>query len=225
MNNKIFFDKKINKEFKLLEFKNKREISILHICVYEKSDCYCIYGRNKNYQFIKNTQFFLKNLTDIKEILNVIDKIIKIINYSNHRKTYNFYLNSHYTNNFIHEQIKHWFNLKKLQGKIYNEVQLKIINDTNKNKIKIKQYLLELDFYTHQLALTEIMNLKQINFNISFKSLKENIKNYIEKFVQKRDFIPNGIHEISLEYFDLKKLKFEKINQNFDLTKIYYTKH
>ena len=49
--------------------------------------------------------------------------------------------------------------------------------------------------------------------------------NYIIKFIRKYDFIPDGNHKIQLEYFNLKKFKYEKKNESFNLTRKYNTRH
>jgi hypothetical protein len=222
---KNFFFKNIVKEFKLLEFQNKNKFTTLTIYSSQKNKLFYIYGKDKNYNIIKNSRFCINNLDNVNIILNLIDKIIKVVNCSNLDKTYNFYLNSYYTNNFIHKEIKNWFDMKKLEAKIYNEVETKIIKELNIEKKNIKKFLFELDFFVHELALLKIKILNKINYNIPFLILKKNIKKYIIKFVKKYDFIPNGNHEIQLKYFNLKKFKYEKKTESFDLTRKYNTRH
>jgi hypothetical protein len=77
----------------------------------------------------------------------------------------------------------------------------------------------------NELALLKNKNLNKINYNIPFLILKKNIKRYIIKYVKKYDFIPNGNHEIPLKYFNLKKFKYEKKIESFDLTRKYNTRH
>ena len=222
---KSFFFKNTVKEFKLLEFQNKNKLTTLTIYSSQKNKLPCIYGKDKNFNIIKNSRFYVNNLDNINIILNLIDKIIKVVNCSNLDKTYNFYLNSYYTNNFIHKEIKTWFNMKKLESKIYNEVQTKIIKELKIEKKNVKEFLLELDFFVHELALLKIKILNKINYNIPLITLKKNIKNYIIKFIRKYDFIPDGNHKIQLEYFNLKKFKYEKKNESFNLTRKYNTRH
>lgn len=222
---KSFFFKNTVKEFKLLEFQNKNKLTTLTIYSSEKNKFFYIYGKDKNYNIIKNSKFYLSNLDNVNIILNLIDKIIKIVNCSNLDKTYNFYLNSYYTNNFIHKEIKNWFDMKKLEAKIFNEVETKIIKELNIEKKNVKKFLFELDFFVHELALLKIKILNKINYNIPFLIFKKNIKKYIIKFVKKYDFIPNGNHEIQLKYFNLRKFKYEKKTESFDLTRKYNTRH
>lgn len=222
---KSFFFKNTVKEFKLLEFQNKNKLTTLTIYSSEKNKFFYIYGKDKNYNIIKNSKFYLSNLDNVNIILNLIDKIIKIVNCSNLDKTYNFYLNSYYTNNFIHKEIKNWFDMKKLEAKIFNEVKTKIIKELNIEKKNVKKFLFELDFFVHELALLKIKILNKINYNIPFLIFKKNIKKYIIKFVKKYDFIPNGNHEIQLKYFNLRKFKYEKKTESFDLTRKYNTRH
>ena len=222
---KSFFFKNTVKEFKLLEFQNKNKLTTLTIYSSQKNKLPCIYGKDKNFNIIKNSRFYVNNLDNINIILNLIDKIIKVVNCSNLDKTYNFYLNSYYTNNFIHKEIKTWFNMKKLESKIYNEVQTKIIKELKIEKKNVKEFLLELDFFVHELALLKIKILNKINYNIPLITLKKNIKNYIIKFIRKYDFIPDGNHKIQLEYLNLKKFKYEKKNESFNLTRKYNTRH
>lgn len=225
LNFKNFFFKNTVKEFKLLEFQNKNKLTTLTIYSSQKKKLFYIYGKDKNYNIIKNSRFYLNNLDNVNIILNLIDKIIKVVNCSNLDKTYNFYLNSYYANNFIYKEIKNWFDMKKLEAKIYNEVQTKIIKELKIEKENIKKFLFELDFFVHELALLKIKILNKINYNIPFLILKKNIKKYIIKFVKKYDFIPNGNHEIQLKYFNLKKFKYEKKTESFDLTRKYNTRH
>lgn len=222
---KSFFFKNAVKEFKLLEFQNKNKLTTLTIYSSQKKKLFYIYGKDKNYNIIKNSRFYLNNLDNVNIILNLIDKIIKVVNCSNLDKTYNFYLNSYYTNNFIYKEIKNWFDMKKLEAKIYNEVQTKIIKELKIEKKNVEEFLFELDFFVHELALLKIKILNKINYNIPFLILKKNIKKYIIKFVKKYDFIPNGNHEIQLKYFNLKKFKYEKKTESFDLTRKYNTRH
>lgn len=222
---KNFFLKNTVKEFKLLEFQNKNKLTTLTIYSSQKKKLFYIYGKDKNYNIIKNSRFYLNNLDNVNIILNLIDKIIKVVNCSNLDKTYNFYLNSYYANNFIYKEIKNWFDMKKLEAKIYNEVQTKIIKELKIEKENIKKFFFELDFFVHELALLKIKILNKINYNIPFLILKKNIKKYIIKFVKKYDFIPNGNHEIQLKYFNLKKFKYEKKTESFDLTRKYNTRH
>jgi len=222
---KSFFFKNTVKEFKLLEFQNKNKLTTLTIYSSQKNKLSYIYGKDKNFNIIKNSRFYLNNLDNVNIILNLIDKIIKVVNCSNLDKTYNFYLNSYYTNNFIHKEIKTWFNMKKLESKIYNEVQTKIIKELKIEKKNVKEFLLELDFFVHELALLKIKILNKINYNIPLITLKKNIKNYIIKFIRKYDFIPDGNHKIQLEYFNLEKFKYEKKNESFNLTRKYNTRH
>ena len=222
---KSFFFKNTVKEFKLLEFQNKNKLTILTIYSSQKNKLFYIYGKDKNYNIIKNSRFYLNNLDNVNIILNLIDKIIKVVNCSNLDKTYNFYLNSYYTNNFIHKEIKNWFDMKKLEAKIFNEVETKIIKEFNIEKKNVKKFLFELDFFVHELALLKNKILNKINYNIPFLILKKNIKRYIIKYVKKYDFIPNGNHEILLKYFNLKKFKYEKKIESFDLTRKYNTRH
>lgn len=222
---KSFFFKNAVKEFKLLEFQNKNKLTTLTIYSSQKKKLFYIYGKDKNYNIIKDSRFYLNNLDNVNIILNLIDKIIKVVNCSNLDKTYNFYLNSYYTNNFIYKEIKNWFDMKKLEAKIYNEVQTKIIKELKIEKKNVEEFLFELDFFVHELALLKIKILNKINYNIPFLILKKSIKKYIIKFVKKYDFIPNGNHEIQLKYFNLKKFKYEKKTESFDLTRKYNTKH
>jgi hypothetical protein len=222
---KSFFIKNTVKEFKLLEFQNKNKLTTLTIYSSQKNKLFYIYGKDKNYNIIKNSRFYLNNLDNVNIILNLIDKIIKVVNCSNLDKTYNFYLNSYYTNNFIHKEIKNWFDMKKLEAKIFNEVETKIIKELNIEKKNVKKFLFELDFFVNELALLKNKNLNKINYNIPFLILKKNIKRYIIKYVKKYDFIPNGNHEIQLKYFNLKKFKYEKKIESFDLTRKYNTRH
>jgi hypothetical protein len=222
---KTLFFKKIVKEFKLLEFKNKNKLTTLTIYSSLKDKLFYIYGKDKNSDVIKNSEFYLNNLENLNIIFNLIDKIIKLANYSNLDKTYNFYLNSHYINNFIHQETKNWFDMKKLEAKIYNEVETKIIKELNIDKKNIKKFLYELDFFVHELALLKIKFLNKINYNIPFLILKKNIKKYIIKFIKRYDSIPNGNHEIQLEYFNLGKFKYEKKIECFNLTKEYGIRH
>ena len=222
---KSFFFKNTVKEFKLLEFQNKNKLTTLTIYSSQKNKLPCIYGKDKNFNIIKNSRFYVNNLDNINIILNLIDKIIKVVNCSNLDKTYNFYLNSYYTNNFIHNEIKNWFDMKKLEAKIFNEVETKINKELNIEKKNVKEFLLELDFFVHELALLKIKILNKINYNIPLITLKKNIKNYIIKFIRKYDFIPDGNHKIQLEYFNLKKFKYEKKNESFNLTRKYNTRH
>lgn len=222
---KTLFFKKTVKEFKLLEFKNKNKLTTLTIYSSLKDKLFYIYGKDKNSDVIKNSEFYLNNLENLNITFNLIDKIIKLANYSNLDKTYNFYLNSHYINNFIHQETKNWFDMKKLEAKIYNEVETKIIQELNIDKKNIKKFLYELDFFVHELALLKIKFLNKINYNIPFLVLKKNIKKYIIKFIKRYDSIPNGNHEIQLEYFNLGKFKYEKKIECFNLTKEYGIRH
>ena len=219
------FFKNAVKEFKLLEFQNKNKLTTLTIYSSLKDKLFYIYGKDKNSDVIRNSEFYLNNFKNLNIIFNLIDKIIKVANYSNLDKTYNFYLNSHYINNFIHQETKNWFETKKLEATIYNELQTKIIQELNIEKKKIKEFLLELDFFVHELALFKIKILSKINFNIPFITLKKSITNYIIKFIKRYDSIPNGNHEIQLEYFNLGKFKYEKKFECFNLTKEYGIRH
>lgn len=215
-----FYLKENNRDFKIAEFCFKTTVpKKFLICCTKKENQVGIYARDENENILPYNIFFINDLSNKEIFFSIVERIIDKHTSFNSKEVSDIIDQLSLESFHLKFYFKKWLKRFKKKNGFLGDLLWDFEDLKKKDELRIKKFKENLDRLTEELSMVKQKKLKLNGFDISKNKIKKVIKKYAMNYIKKHEFIPLGIHEILIEFFNFKTFEFHRIIEpfNFDI--------